>query len=98
MGRGKIQLRLENIADQFDRLNQFEQKAQDELHFFDLQGFASDFYKEANPKVKNVPKIKITELSLSANQKYKDNEDYKANNRWKSEDDTPQTLEAFAQH
>jgi len=87
LGRGKVQVRIHNLADKFDQLNQFEQSALTETKFIDMNSFARDLYLEANPGAKGAPQFKITEMSLSGNQKWKDNEEYKLNNMWRGEDD-----------
>ena len=84
MGKGKVQVRIQNLADKFDELGPQEQIS---TPLIDMNQFAKDLYIEANLGATKAPQFKITELSLSGNQLYKDNEEYKLHNVWKGEDD-----------
>ena len=76
-----ILARITNLNDK-----QTQKKDKSLAFTFDLDGLAKGLWKEANPSLP-VPKFEIKDLSLSANQPFKQNEEYKSKNRWVGEDD-----------
>lgn len=85
MAKGKIMVRLENIADIFDMVNQMEHP---QIKTFNMKLFAKYFFIEANPGVKEVPEFTIKEVSLSGNQLVNVKDDYMNKYRWLSEDNS----------
>lgn len=60
MGRNKILVRIENLADKFDY-------GISKVNMVDIKAFAQQFYKEANPDSDKKPKIAIKEVSITDN-------------------------------
>lgn len=62
--KGKIWLRLENLADKFDLINHFEVTGSAEVRRVNVEALALNMYLRANPGAAR-PLISIEELTLS---------------------------------
>lgn len=60
VGKGKVQVRLENVADRFDT-------GSDEIKYVNMTQMAIDFFDESNVNSQLPPKFDIKELSLGGN-------------------------------
>ena len=76
------------MFDKFDLVNDFEKQGAVEPKYINMEQFAKDFYREANPDEQEVPSFHINELSISGNQPASKNEEYMSHNPWKGEDDS----------
>lgn len=90
LAKGKVLVRLENIADHFDVINVFEKNGFGEAFFINMNTFATDLYLESNPDTDpaKVPPFTVKELSLSGALVQKDLEKYQLDNKWKGDDDS----------
>lgn len=52
LAKGKIRVRIENMADRFDVINDFEKNGPSTIHYVNMDSFAKDWYLEANPSGK----------------------------------------------
>ena len=67
--KGKLWVRLENMADRFDLINYFEETGSADIRRISMYDFAMNLYKSANPNYNLIdhgtPQINIEELTLS---------------------------------
>jgi hypothetical protein len=94
LAKGKLLVRMENIADNFDVINQFEKNGFGEIFYINMNTFARDLYLESNPdtEVAKVPSFTVKELSMSGAYVQTELDKYKSENKWKGADDSDSTL------
>jgi hypothetical protein len=89
LAKGKVLVRMENLADNFDVINSFEKNGFGEIFYINMNTFARDLYLESNPDVEvaKVPTFTVKEVSMTGAYDQKDLEKYMLENRWKGVDD-----------
>lgn len=82
LGKGKILVRVENVADHFDKKNNNMS-----VQYLHMNRFVRELYMDANPKAENVANFTARELTLSGTQNMTDLEDYRLKNTWDAIED-----------
>jgi len=81
IAKNKIWIRLSNLEDKFDQ-------PKPQTKFLNLNKLALSLYQQANLETSSqYPSIQISELSLSGNQKFSENEEFRSTNRWVADED-----------
>jgi len=82
LGKGKILVRVENLADHFDKKNNNMS-----VQYLHMNRFIRELYMEANPDAAEMANFTAKELTLSGTQNMTDLEDYRLNNTWDAIED-----------
>lgn len=82
LGKGKILVRVENLADRFDKKNNNMS-----VQYLHMNRFIRELYMEANPNEEKMANFTAKELTLTGTQNMTDLEDYRLNNTWEAIED-----------